>query len=88
MWPHRLFPSAEVKQELLDLIEMAFTQAGLLDQMPQQKGGLAVVEALLVFANEVIVTFLLPIHAGLHRGYHLFTTVIHEGGWGRGRATH
>jgi hypothetical protein len=47
MWPHRLFPSAEVKQELLDLIEMAFTQAGLLDQTPQQKGGLAVVEALL-----------------------------------------
>jgi hypothetical protein len=49
MWPHRyrLIPSAEVKQELLDLIEMAFTQAGLLDQTPHQKGGLAVVEALL-----------------------------------------
>jgi hypothetical protein len=44
-----------------------------------------VAEALLVFANEVIVTFLLPIHRGLHRGYHLFTTIIHEGGWGRGR---
>ena len=38
---------AEVKCELLDLIEMAFVQAGLLDQTPQQEGGLAVVEALL-----------------------------------------
>ena len=24
--------------------------------------------------------YLLPIHMGLHRGYHLLTTVIHEGG--------
>lgn len=39
-----------------------------------------VAEALLVFANEVIVCFLFPIHMGLHRIYHLFTTIIHEGG--------
>lgn len=39
-----------------------------------------VVEAVIVFANEVLVCFLLPLHAGLHRAYHLFTTVIHEGG--------
>jgi hypothetical protein len=32
-----------------------------------------------VFANEVLVCFLLPLHAGLHRAYHLFTTVIHQG---------
>lgn len=36
-------------------------------------------EAALVFANEIIVMFLFPIHAGLHRAYHLFTTLIHLG---------
>jgi Delta7-sterol 5-desaturase len=36
-------------------------------------------EAALVFANEIIVIFLFPIHAGLHRAYHLFTTLIHLG---------
>lgn len=36
-------------------------------------------EAALVFANEVLVCFLFPIHLGLHRAYHLFTTVIHNG---------
>ncbi|KAI3437745.1 hypothetical protein D9Q98_000193 [Chlorella vulgaris] len=39
-----------------------------------------VAEAALVFANEVLVCFLLPLHVGLHRAYHLFTTVIHQGG--------
>ncbi|KAL6786015.1 ERG5 [Auxenochlorella protothecoides x Auxenochlorella symbiontica] len=39
-----------------------------------------VVEALIVFANEIIVCFLFPIHASLHRIYHLFTTLIHIGG--------
>lgn len=38
-----------------------------------------VVEALIVFANEIIVCFLFPIHASLHRIYHLFTTLIHIG---------
>lgn len=38
-----------------------------------------VAEAALVFANEVLVCFLLPLHVGLHRAYHLFTTVIHQG---------
>lgn len=38
-----------------------------------------VAEAALVFANEIIVVFLFPIHAGLHRAYHLFTTLIHLG---------
>ncbi len=38
-----------------------------------------IAEAALVFANEVLVCFLFPIHAGLHRIYHLFTTVIHNG---------
>ena len=28
---------------------------------------------------QVLVCYLLPIHVGLHRAYHLFTTVIHEG---------
>ncbi|GFR42198.1 hypothetical protein Agub_g3089 [Astrephomene gubernaculifera] len=37
-------------------------------------------EALLVFANEVLVCWLLPLHMGLHRTYHLLTTLIHEGG--------
>jgi hypothetical protein len=36
-------------------------------------------EAALVFANEVLVCFLLPLHVGLHRTYHLATTAIHEG---------
>lgn len=39
-----------------------------------------VAEAALVFANEIIVVFLFPIHVGLHRAYHLFTTLIHLGG--------
>ncbi|KAG2483646.1 hypothetical protein HYH03_017522 [Edaphochlamys debaryana] len=39
-----------------------------------------VVEALIVFANEVLVCFLFPLHMGLHRYYHLYTTLIHEGG--------
>jgi len=39
-----------------------------------------VVEALIVFANEIIVCFLFPLHMGLHRLYHILTTVIHEGG--------
>lgn len=36
-------------------------------------------EAALVFANEITVVFLFPIHVGLHRAYHLFTTLIHLG---------
>jgi len=39
-----------------------------------------VVEAVIVFANEVIVCFLFPIHVRLHRFYHMYTTVIHNGG--------
>jgi len=39
-----------------------------------------ILEAVIVFANEVLVCFLFPIHIGLHRAYHLFTTVIHNGG--------
>lgn len=38
------------------------------------------VEAVIVFLNEVIVCFAFPIHARLHRVYHLATTAIHEGG--------
>ncbi len=38
-----------------------------------------VAEAALVFANEITVVFLFPIHAGLHRVYHLATTAIHIG---------
>ncbi|GLC45014.1 hypothetical protein PLESTB_001743700 [Pleodorina starrii] len=38
------------------------------------------VEALIVFANEVLVCFMFPLHMGLHRLYHLYTTLIHEGG--------
>lgn len=38
-----------------------------------------VVEALIVFANEVLVAFLLPLHMGLHRLYHIATTLIHLG---------
>lgn len=38
-----------------------------------------VLEAMLVFANEVFVCFLLPMPIELHRLYHLFTTVIHNG---------
>lgn len=38
-----------------------------------------IVEALIVFANEILVCFLIPIHMNFHRGYHMFTTVIHNG---------
>lgn len=39
-----------------------------------------VAEALLVFANELLLPLMFPIHMGLHRIYHLLTTLIHEGG--------
>lgn len=39
-----------------------------------------VLEAIIVFANEILVCFLFPIHIGLHRVYHIFTTAIHNGG--------
>ena len=32
-----------------------------------------------MFANEILVCFLFPIHAGVHRAYHLATTAIHIG---------
>lgn len=32
-----------------------------------------------MFANEVLVAFLLPLHMGLHRLYHIATTLIHLG---------
>lgn len=38
-----------------------------------------IVEALLLFANEILFAFVLPLHLGLHRAYHLFTTIIHQG---------
>ena len=38
------------------------------------------VEAVIVFFNEILVCWMFPIHMGLHRWYHLFTTIIHEGG--------
>jgi len=39
-----------------------------------------VIEAILVFVNGIIECFLFPIHAGLHRAYHLWTIAIHIGG--------
>ncbi|MEW5319468.1 MAG: hypothetical protein WDW38_010617 [Sanguina aurantia] len=39
-----------------------------------------VLEAALVFTNEVLVCFMFPIHVHLHRVYHLLTTIIHEAG--------
>ena len=39
-----------------------------------------VIEALIVFANEILVCFLLPIHIDVHRAYHMYTTIIHNGG--------
>lgn len=32
-----------------------------------------------MFANEILICFFLPMHLGLHRMYHLFTTIIHQG---------
>lgn len=37
-------------------------------------------EAVLVFGNEVLEVFVVPLHVGLHRLYHLYTTIIHIGG--------
>lgn len=39
-----------------------------------------VVEAAIVFANEILVCFLFPLNMQLHRLYHLATTAIHNGG--------
>ena len=38
-----------------------------------------VVEALIVFSNEILLGFVIPIDMNLHRAYHLFTTAIHQG---------
>jgi hypothetical protein len=38
-----------------------------------------VLEAIIVFTNEILICFLLPLHLGLHRIYHIFTTIIHQG---------
>lgn len=37
-------------------------------------------EAIIVFGNGVLEVFLVPLHVGLHRLYHLYTTIIHIGG--------
>ena len=39
-----------------------------------------VLEAIIVFFNEILVCFFLPIHTRVHRYYHMYTTVIHCGG--------
>ncbi|CAD7703495.1 unnamed protein product [Ostreobium quekettii] len=39
-----------------------------------------IIEAAIVFANEIIVCFLFPIHVELHRAYHMVTSIIHQGG--------
>lgn len=39
-----------------------------------------VLEAVLVFFNEILVCWMFPIHMGVHRVYHILTTLIHEGG--------
>ena len=41
---------------------------------------LHVVEAMIVFLDEILVCFLFPIHVNVHRLYHLYTTLIHIGG--------
>ncbi len=38
------------------------------------------IEAMIVFANEILVCFMFPIHIKVHRAYHMYTTVIHSGG--------
>ena len=49
--PRHLDNCAEVKQQLFDLIEIAYLRAGLLDTGPQQEDGLAAIEALLTSRN-------------------------------------
>ncbi|KAI7837154.1 hypothetical protein COHA_009030 [Chlorella ohadii] len=44
-------PFPEVKQQLFDLIEIAYLRAGVLDVSPHQEGGLAAIEALLASKN-------------------------------------
>ena len=39
-----------------------------------------IIEAMIVFANEIFVCFLFPMHIGVHRVYHMYMTVIHNGG--------
>jgi lathosterol oxidase len=39
-----------------------------------------VLEACIVFLNEILICFFLPIHVRLHRYYHMYTTAIHCGG--------
>lgn len=38
------------------------------------------IEAMIVFANEILVCFMFPIHIQVHRAYHMYTTIIHSGG--------
>ena len=39
-----------------------------------------IVEAIIVFANEILICFLFPINIRVHRVYHIYTTIIHNGG--------
>jgi sterol desaturase/sphingolipid hydroxylase (fatty acid hydroxylase superfamily) len=39
-----------------------------------------VLEAALVFANEILVCYCLPLHLSLHRVYHLLTGAVHQAG--------
>lgn len=38
------------------------------------------IEAMIVFANEILVCFMFPINTKVHRVYHMYTTIIHSGG--------
>ena len=38
------------------------------------------IEAMIVFANEILVCFIFPIDIKVHRAYHMYTTIIHSGG--------
>jgi len=41
---------------------------------------LHVLEALIVFFDEILCVFVIPMHVSIHRLYHLYTTLIHIGG--------
>ena len=49
--PPTLMPDAEVRARLMDLMELAYLQAGLLDASEQQAEGLGALEALLASAD-------------------------------------
>ena len=75
LWVHLMFPA-------LPLLILTESSSNPDCRVPTAFTGYSfhVVEAVIVFFNEILVCFFLPIHTRVHRYYHMYTTAIHCGG--------